>query len=85
MYVLTKDSQMKYILLTLILLISGCILDDDNAKPVYGKESGLPVNCRAYVQVVINGYKSKQYSADDSFAGLERNCGIYGSAWKDNR
>jgi hypothetical protein len=82
---LIKDSQVKCILLTLTLLISGCIFEDDNAKPVYGKESGLPVNCRAYVQVVIDGYKSKQYSADDSFAGLERNCGTNGNAWKDNR
>jgi hypothetical protein len=46
---------MKYLLLTLVLTLSGCIFDDDNAKPIYGKESGLPVNCRAYVQVVING------------------------------
>lgn len=76
---------MKFLLLSSVLALSGCILDDDNAKPIYGKESGLAVNCRAYVQVVINGYKSKQYSADDSFAGLERNCGINGSAWKDNR
>jgi hypothetical protein len=76
---------MKYLLLAFAILLSGCLLDDDNSKPVYGKESGLPVNCRAYVQVVIDGYKSKHYSADDSFAGLERNCGINGNAWKDNR
>lgn len=76
---------MKYLLLAFAILLSGCLLDDDNSKPVYGKESGLPVNCRAYVQVVIDGYKSKQYSADDSFAGLERNCGINGNVWKDNR
>ena len=80
-----KGNHMKYLLLAFALLLSGCLLDDYNSKPVYGKESGLPVNCRAYVQVVINGYKSKQYSADDSFAGLERNCGINGNAWKDNR
>lgn len=58
---------------------------DDNEKPVYGKESGLSVNCRAYVQAVINGFESGEYSPEDSFIGLERNCGINGLAWKDNR
>ena len=76
---------MKYLLLAFTLTLSGCILGDDNSKPIYGKETGLPVNCRAYVQIVIDGYKSKKYSADDSFVGLERNCGINGAAWKDNR
>ena len=76
---------MKYLLMAFAPLLSGCILGDDNSKPIYGKETGMPVNCRAYVQVVIDGYKSKQYSADASFAGLERNCGINGTAWKENR
>lgn len=64
--------------------LSGCAMDDDNAKPIYGK-TGLPVNCRAYVQTVVDGYRSKAYSAEDSMAGLERNCGIAGLAWKDFR
>ncbi len=66
-------------------VLTGCLLEDDNAKPVYGEKTGLPVNCRAYVQAVVDGYKSKQYSADDSMAGLERNCGLYGMSWKDKR
>lgn len=61
--------------------LGGCELGDPNAKPIYGKETGLPVNCRAYVQVVIDGYRSKQYTADESFAGLQRNCGINGHLW----
>lgn len=63
------------------LALAGCDQFDPNSKPVYGKESGLPVNCRAYVQVAIDGYRSKQYTADQAMAGLERNCGVYGSSW----
>ena len=66
-------------------LLSGCSRLDDNAIPKYGKESGLPVNCRAYVQVVVDSYRAKLYSAEDSMAGLERNCGLFGHAWADNR
>jgi len=67
-----------------VTVLSGC-LADDNAEPIYGKESGLPVNCRAYVQVAIDSYRARTYSAEESFAGLERNCGAHGHAWKDNR
>lgn len=74
---------MRYILIALsALALLGC--SDDNAEPKYGK-TGLPVNCRAYVQVVVDSYRARQYSADDSMAGLERNCGLHGISWKDNR
>lgn len=77
---------MKTLFFVLVVVsIGGCVLDDDNAKPIYGKDGGFPINCRAYVQVVINDYRSKQYTADQSMAGLERNCGSNGSSWKDNR
>ena len=65
------------------LALAGCSRPDPNGKPVYGKESGLPVNCRAYVQVVIDGYRNKQYTVDQLFAGLERNCGMNGLAWDE--
>lgn len=61
--------------------IVGCSPLDPNTKPEYGKESGLPKNCRAYVQVAINGYRTNQYSASDTMAGLERNCGEFGVLW----
>lgn len=69
------------IALAMALVLAGCDRLDPNAKPVYGKESGLPVNCRAYVQVAIDGYRNKQYTAEAAFAGLERNCGLHGSSW----
>jgi hypothetical protein len=61
-------------------ILSGCGGRDPNDRPIYGK-SGLPVNCRAYVQTAINGYRSNQYTADEAMNGLERNCGIVGHAW----
>ncbi|WP_294768592.1 hypothetical protein [uncultured Rhodoferax sp.] len=67
----------------LAVLLTGC-LPDDNDKPKFG-DSGLPVNCRAYVQVSVDGYRNKTYSADEVMNGLERNCGTYGHAWKNNR
>lgn len=66
-----------------IVLLAGCG-EDDNARPEYGK-TGLPVNCRAYVQVAVNAYRAQQYTAEETMAGLERNCGAYGSSWKDQR
>ena len=65
-----------------IALLTGC---DDNDKAVYGEESGLPVNCRAYVQAVIDAFRAEGYTAEESMNGLERNCGINGNAWKNNR
>jgi len=67
-------------------ILSGCgNIGDDNDTPVYGKQSGLPVNCRAYVQVSIDDYRAGKFSADDLVAGLERNCGVNGQIWKNRR
>jgi hypothetical protein len=59
-------------------------IEDDNARPVYGS-LGLPANCRAYIQAAVNGYRSKQYTADETLNGVERNCGIGGHSWKNMR
>ena len=67
------------------LLLSSCGLSDDNDAPVYGKDSGLPVNCRAFVQYAINEYRAGKYSADDTMIALERNCGANGWSWKNKR
>jgi hypothetical protein len=73
------------LILTLHSFLAGCGQADDNDAPVYGKETGKPVNCRAYVQAAIDGYRAKQYSANDAMAGLERNCGANGWSWKNQR
>lgn len=69
----------------LALLLSGCNYQDDNDRPIYSKENGLPINCRAYVQVVIDDYRARNYSADEAMNGLERNCGANGWSWKNVR
>lgn len=56
--------------------------NDPNAMPTYGK-TGLPANCRAYIQYAINSYRQELYTADDTMAGIERNCGINGYLWSD--
>lgn len=58
---------------------------DDNKAADYGEESGLPINCRAYVQASIDGFRSGEYDASEAMNGLERNCGINGASWKNNR
>ncbi len=58
---------------------------DDNKEAVYGEESGLPVNCRAYVQESVDGFRSGTYDASEAMNGLERNCGANGASWKNNR
>jgi len=68
----------------LAMLMAGCS-GDDNDKPVYGEATGLPVNCRAYVQVAVDGYRAKRYTAEETMAGLERNCGANGGIWRNNR
>lgn len=85
MTVVNKLKSHRVVWLVLSIALSGCVVSDDNDSAVYGKESGLPINCRAYVQTVIDGYRSKQFTADESMNGLERNCGKNGHAWKNNR
>lgn len=62
----------------MLLALVAC---DPNAKAIYGEETGLPKNCRAYVQASVDGYKEKKYTADEVMAGLERNCGAHGHLW----
>ena len=52
---------------------------DPNARAEYDGE--YPANCRAYVQASVDGYRRGEYSADDTFVGLERNCGEAGQLW----
>ena len=66
------------LMISVTLVVTGC---DPNAKAEFGSETGLPSNCRAYVQVAIDSYRAKQYTAEETFAGLERNCGQNGNLW----
>ncbi len=85
---LTNEAVMKYlpiIFLAVSALVAGCSMSDDNDMAVYSKDSGLPVNCRAYVQVAVNDYRAGKYTTDAIMSGLERNCGENGWSWKNKR
>lgn len=75
---MNKNTVIGLLLAVIVYLL--LYRDDPNSKPVYG-DTGLPRNCRAYVQTVINDYRAHKYGADESFNGLERNCGLYGYSW----
>lgn len=78
MIVLRKTLLRTAGVLTAVFFLSAC---DPNSKPTYGESSGLPSNCRAYVQVAVDAYRNKEYTADETMAGLERNCGVNGHLW----
>lgn len=54
---------------------------EKNEAPIYGKDSGLPVNCRALVQANIDGFRSGGFNATEVLSSLERNCGANGYLW----
>ena len=74
------EKMKKLIVVAALAAMSGCGKPDPNSRAIFG-ESGLPSNCRAYVQFAVDSYRAKQYSADQVFVGLERNCGINGISW----
>lgn len=55
----------------------------DNDRPIFGS-SGLPANCRAYVDYSVASYNLRRYTAQEIMVGLERNCGASGQLWKNN-
>lgn len=75
---------MKVIAIAVVALaLAGCNNDAaKNDEPRYGKESGLPTNCRALIQANINGFRSGTYTPQEAFASIERNCGAYGALWE---
>lgn len=81
-----KDCNVGWIAAAIVFAVAywGSLFDD-NKEAKYGEEFGLPVNCRAYVQVSIDGFRSGEFDANSVMNGLERNCGANGAAWKNNR
>lgn len=76
---------MKLWKLALILIIGIAIgrltaPGDPNAAPTFG-ETGYPKNCRAVIQANLDAWTAKQYSANDIFLSIARNCGRAGQSW----
>ncbi|MDE4040735.1 kynureninase [Acinetobacter pittii] len=71
----------KYLALIFILSLVACSNKDSNSKPIYGKETGLPANCRAYIQVAVDEWKKGANSAEVTIDAIEQNCGENGDLW----
>lgn len=71
------------VLLMISLHSCGVIYQDNNAKPTYGKESGLPKNCRAIIQANVAGWRSHAYTPAEVIESIDRNCGAHGYSWGD--
>ena len=64
-----------------ILPILACS-NDPNSEPKYG-DSGLPSNCRSYIQVSVDAWRASEYDAEETMNAIERNCGAHGSLWNE--
>lgn len=64
----------------LALPLTGCDYLDPNAKPTYG-DTGLPKNCRAIIQANVDSWRAGEFTADETMASIERNCGAQGYSW----
>ena len=73
-------------LMLMLLLMSAAACGSsrqlDNSTLLYGT-TGLPKNCRAIIKAGIESYRTKQYTADDVLASIDRNCGEFGSSWTE--
>lgn len=65
----------------LLLPMIGCG-NDPNGEGKYG-DSGLPSNCRSYIQVSVDSWRAGEYEAEETMNAIERNCGIHGNLWNE--
>ncbi|WP_332605486.1 kynureninase [Acinetobacter sp. ESBL14] len=72
---------MKLFVIVICLALAACTKEDFNSKSIYGNESGLPANCRAYIQVAINEWRRGTYETETTMDAIERNCGEQGALW----
>lgn len=61
------------------LILSSC--SDPNSEPKFSNDSGLPSNCRAYIQESVDAWRNGAHSTEDTMDAIERNCGVYGDLW----
>lgn len=72
---------MKIIPVLISVFIVACSNHDSNSKPIYGEDTGLPANCRAYIQIAVNEWRRGTHDADVTMNAIERNCGEHGELW----
>lgn len=65
----------------------GCGIDDvknyfdPNGQTIYGKESGLPVNCRALIADATDAWKAGRTSPEMALQSIYDHCGRNGTTW----
>lgn len=69
----------KLLIIGLATLLTAC--GDPNSKPKYGKDGYFAVNCRAYIQESVDGWRSGTYDTDATMDAIESHCGAYGDLW----
>lgn len=79
---LIKGLSMKKILILLAIMSISACSSDPNDEPKYG-DSGLPSNCRSYIQVSVDAWRAGEYATEETMNALERNCGVYGQLWDE--
>ena len=79
---LWEDSFMKMLFLVMLALPILACSNDPNSEPKYG-DSGLPANCKAYIQVSVDAWRAGQYETEETMNAIERNCGAYGYLWNE--
>lgn len=61
--------------------LCGCgKLGDPNKRLEYG-DTGLPKNCRAIIKSNVDGWRSGEYTAEETMGSIDRNCGEHGYSW----
>ncbi len=75
-----RPDMKPMIIAVMLTALFGCMNTDVNDRPTYG-DSGLPKNCRAIIAVNIEGWRSKQYTAEEVLGAIDRNCGASGYSW----
>lgn len=61
------------------LILSSC--SDPNSEPKFSNDSGLPSNCRSYIQRSVDSWRAGEYESEEIINALERNCGMNGHLW----
>lgn len=74
----------KIIVLIISCFVSFLIGDyssSENSYPLYSKETGDPINCRALIESNISGVQEGHFSCEDAMHSINRNCGGDGYSW----
>lgn len=64
--------------LSIALIALAACSSDPNSEPKFSNDSGLPSNCRSYIQESVDDWRNGVHSTEDTMNAIERNCGVHG-------